>query len=66
MYAIRSYYDSARFIELASEINSQMPGVVVGRVADLLNECMKDHGGFEHNLQSLRVVDELEQKYAES
>lgn len=30
-----------------------------------LNECMKDHGGFEHNLQSLRVVDQLEQKYAE-
>jgi len=32
---------------------------------DVLNECMRDHGGFEHNLQSLRVVDELEQKYAE-
>ena len=30
-----------------------------------LNECMKSHGGFEHNLQSLRVVDTLEQKYAE-
>ncbi|MFM9912663.1 MAG: deoxyguanosinetriphosphate triphosphohydrolase [Methylophilaceae bacterium] len=32
---------------------------------DALNTCMKEHGGFEHNLQSLRVVDELEQKYAE-
>ena len=32
---------------------------------DALNTCMKDHGGFEHNLQSLRVVDELEQRYAE-
>ena len=32
---------------------------------DALNECMKDHGGFEHNLQSLRVVDYLEQRYAE-
>jgi dGTPase len=32
---------------------------------DVLNACMKEHGGFEHNLQSLRVVDELEQKYAE-
>jgi dGTPase len=32
---------------------------------DVLNACMQDHGGFEHNLQSLRVVDELEQKYAE-
>ena len=30
---------------------------------DALNECMKDHGGFEHNLQSLRVVDRLEQRY---
>ncbi len=30
-----------------------------------LNQCMKDYGGFEHNLQSLRVVDKLEQKYAE-
>ncbi|HEX5310331.1 deoxyguanosinetriphosphate triphosphohydrolase [Aquabacterium sp.] len=30
---------------------------------DVLNECMKDHGGFEHNLQSLRVVDELEERY---
>lgn len=30
-----------------------------------LNECMKDFGGFEHNLQSLRVVDVLEEKYAD-
>lgn len=32
---------------------------------DALNECMKTYGGFEHNLQSLRVVDHLEQRYAE-
>ena len=32
---------------------------------DALNECMRDHGGFEHNFQSLRVVDELEAKYAD-
>lgn len=32
---------------------------------DALNRCMKDYGGFEHNLQSLRVVDELEERYAE-
>lgn len=32
---------------------------------DALNECMSSHGGFEHNLQSLRVVDVLEAKYAE-
>jgi len=31
---------------------------------DALNACMRDHGGFEHNLQSLRVVDELEERYA--
>jgi dGTPase len=32
---------------------------------DTLNECMRGYGGFEHNLQSLRVVDFLEQRYAE-
>lgn len=32
---------------------------------DALNECMRDHGGFEHNLQSLRIVDVLEERYAE-
>lgn len=32
---------------------------------DVLNQCMADHGGFEHNLQSLRVVDKLEQRYPE-
>ncbi|MCH7821015.1 MAG: deoxyguanosinetriphosphate triphosphohydrolase [Proteobacteria bacterium] len=32
---------------------------------DTLNTCMRDYGGFEHNLQSLRVVDELESKYAD-
>ncbi|MBC8118195.1 MAG: deoxyguanosinetriphosphate triphosphohydrolase, partial [Burkholderiaceae bacterium] len=31
---------------------------------DALHECMKPHGGFEHNLQSLRVVDVLEERYA--
>ncbi|RZJ85568.1 MAG: deoxyguanosinetriphosphate triphosphohydrolase [Massilia sp.] len=30
---------------------------------DVLDECMREHGGFEHNLQSLRVVDHLEQRY---
>lgn len=32
---------------------------------DALNDCMRDYDGFEHNLQSLRVVDKLEQRYAE-
>ncbi|MGJ7575289.1 deoxyguanosinetriphosphate triphosphohydrolase [Variovorax sp. RB2P76] len=30
---------------------------------DALNACMAGHGGFEHNLQSLRVVDALEHRY---
>jgi dGTPase len=32
---------------------------------DALNHCMREYGGFEHNLQSLRVVDELEERYAD-
>lgn len=31
---------------------------------DALNDCMKPYGGFEHNLQSLWVVDFLEERYA--
>jgi dGTPase len=30
---------------------------------DALHQCMQGHGGFEHNLQSLRVVDVLEARY---
>ena len=30
---------------------------------DALNACMQEYGGFEHNLQSLRVVDYLEERY---
>jgi dGTPase len=30
---------------------------------DALQDCMREHGGFEHNLQSLRVVDQLEARY---
>jgi dGTPase len=32
---------------------------------DALNDCLSGHGGFEHNLQSLRVVDALERRYPE-
>ena len=32
---------------------------------DALNSCMKNFGGFEHNLQSLRIVDLLEERYAD-
>lgn len=31
---------------------------------EALNACMRGHGGFEHNLQSLRIVDLLERRYA--
>lgn len=31
---------------------------------DALNRCMREYGGFEHNLQSLRIVDDLEERYA--
>jgi len=31
---------------------------------DALNACMREYGGFEHNLQSLRIVDLLEKHYA--
>jgi dGTPase len=30
---------------------------------DVLNELMREHGGFEHNLQTLRIVEHLEEKY---
>jgi len=33
---------------------------------DVLSELMKDRGGFDHNLQGLRVVDELEERYPSS
>ena len=32
---------------------------------DVLNRLMKDHGGFEHNRQSLRIVNLLERRYLE-
>jgi dGTPase len=32
---------------------------------DTMNELMQDHGGFEHNLQALRIVDLLEERYSE-
>src|SRR5580692_7722896 len=30
---------------------------------DILNQLMREDGGFEHNRQSLRIVEELEEKY---
>ncbi len=54
--------DLVEAISLAHDLG-HTPFVHYGQ--DALNLCMKAFGGFEHNLQSLRVVDELEQKYAE-
>src|SRR5215471_8611275 len=31
---------------------------------EALNDCMRDHGGFEHNLHALRIVEHLEYRYA--
>ncbi len=32
---------------------------------EILNDLMKDYGGFDHNIQSLRVIDILEKRYPE-
>jgi len=60
--ALRLNEDLAEAIALAHDLG-HTPFGHAGQ--DALNECMKDFGGFEHNLQSLRVVDELEEKYAQ-
>ena len=52
--------DLAEAIALAHDLG-HTPFGHVGQ--DVLNECMVQHGGFEHNLQSLRVVDTLEEHY---
>ena len=53
--------DLAEAIALAHDLG-HTPFGHAGQEA--LNACMKAHGGFEHNLQSLRTVDELEEHYA--
>jgi dGTPase len=60
--ALRLNEDLAEAIALAHDLG-HTPFGHAGQ--DALNSCMADYGGFEHNLQSLRVVDELELKYAE-
>jgi dGTPase len=65
----------ARTVARALELNEDLVEAIslahdLGHTAfghagqDALNACMRDYGGFEHNLQSLRVVDELEERYA--
>ena len=59
--ALRLNEDLAEAISLAHDLG-HTPFGHAGQ--DALNECMRDFGGFEHNLQSLRVVDQLEDRYA--
>jgi dGTPase len=58
--ALRLNDDLAEAIALAHDLG-HTPFGHAGQ--DALNECMREHGGFEHNLQSLRIVDRLEQRY---
>ena len=59
---LRLHEDLTEAIALAHDLG-HTPFGHAGQTA--LNHCMKDFGGFEHNLQSLRVIDKLEQKYAD-
>ncbi|MES2772440.1 MAG: deoxyguanosinetriphosphate triphosphohydrolase [Pseudomonadota bacterium] len=59
--ALRLNEDLVEAISLAHDLG-HTPFGHAGQTA--LNECMRQHGGFEHNLQSLRTVDELEERYA--
>ena len=59
--ALRLNEDLVEAISLAHDLG-HTPFGHAGQ--DALNECMREHGGFEHNLQSLRVVDALEERYA--
>jgi dGTPase len=59
--ALRLNEDLVEAVSLAHDLG-HTPFGHAGQEA--LNDCMRDFGGFEHNLQSLRVVDELEERYA--
>lgn len=58
--ALRLNEDLAEAIALSHDLG-HTPFGHAGQ--DALNACMKDFGGFEHNLQSLRTVDQLEERY---
>ncbi|MEZ5446050.1 MAG: deoxyguanosinetriphosphate triphosphohydrolase [Gammaproteobacteria bacterium] len=60
--ALRLNEDLAEAIAVAHDLGHTPFGHAGQRA---LNDCMRPYGGFEHNLQSLRVVDVLEEKYAE-
>jgi dGTPase len=59
--ALRLNEDLVEAISLAHDLG-HTPFGHAGQ--DALNHCMREHGGFEHNLQSLRTVDLLEERYA--
>jgi dGTPase len=58
--ALKLNEDLTETIALAHDLGHSPFG---HRGEHVLDRLMKDHGGFEHNRQSLRVVEELEQKY---
>ncbi len=58
--ALRLNEDLAETIALAHDLGHSPFG---HKGETVLNKLMKSHGGFEHNAQSLRVVEKLEQKY---
>src|SRR5216117_1524253 len=58
--ALRLNEDLAETIALAHDLGHSPFG---HKGEMVLNRLMKQHGGFEHNRQSLRIVEELEQKY---
>lgn len=60
--ALKLNEDAVEAIALAHDLG-HTPFGHAGQEA--LDECMREHGGFEHNLQSLRIVDRLENRYAE-
>jgi dGTPase len=58
--ALRLNDDLVEAIALAHDLG-HTPFGHAGQEA--LDDCLRDHGGFEHNLQSLRIVDRLEERY---
>jgi dGTPase len=58
--ALRLNEDLAETIALAHDLGHSPFG---HRGEGILNRLMKEHGGFEHNRQSLRIVEDLEEKY---
>jgi dGTPase len=58
--ALRLNEDLAEALSLAHDLGHP-PFGHAGE--DTLNECLADCGGFNHNRQGLRIVDELEQRY---